>query len=176
MATPEIRSVAELKGTRFRAYNNVTGGSTQGGIGYGLSLAHHVVVTQHHGEIALERYGMGNGPERVLFVPRKRSLDQPEGERLALDGHCVLVDGHYRWQNLGVGCFEGQMLSSFFLLAFPSGGRAKGKCRGRRCVFLTLLRRGGGRKSERQKYGKYEYFHIFYARSLTFRSSPTGGP
>ena len=26
----------------------------QGGIGYGLSLAHHVVVTQHHGEIALE--------------------------------------------------------------------------------------------------------------------------
>ena len=26
----------------------------QGGIGYGLSLAHHVVVTQHHGDIALE--------------------------------------------------------------------------------------------------------------------------
>jgi two-component system, chemotaxis family, CheB/CheR fusion protein len=35
----------------------------QGGIGYGLSLAHHVVVTQHHGEIALE----SSSPQGATF-------------------------------------------------------------------------------------------------------------
>lgn len=35
----------------------------QGGIGYGLSLAHHIVVTQHHGEIALE----SNTPQGSTF-------------------------------------------------------------------------------------------------------------
>jgi two-component system, chemotaxis family, CheB/CheR fusion protein len=40
----------------------------QGGVGYGLSLAHHVVVTQHHGDIALESTG-AQGSTFKLSLP-----------------------------------------------------------------------------------------------------------
>lgn len=58
----------------FEQYKQSEAGTTRhfGGLGLGLAIARHIIVEQHHGDIAAESSGLGSGAKFTISLPMKQ--------------------------------------------------------------------------------------------------------